>query len=147
MDAGHGRENGPHEAEGVVEVPGSSPDGFSSFEEFFPYYVGQHSRAATRWIHLAGTLGGAVTAAALVASGRPRGVVAMPVVSYGAAWASHFLVERNRPATFGHPLWSLRGDVRMIGLMLAGRDRELDQLARAARGDATPGDAGRVAAA
>ena len=102
---------------------------FATFEEFFPYYVGQHSRAATRWVHLAGTLGGALLATGLVAGGRPRGVLAMPVVSYGAAWTSHFLVEKNRPATFGHPLWSLRGDFRMIATMLRGRDAELGRIA------------------
>jgi hypothetical protein len=102
---------------------------FATFAEFYPYYVGQHSKAATRGIHLAGTLTGAVTAAALVGSGRRAGVAAFPVIAYGAAWTSHFLVERNRPATFGHPLWSLRGDVTMIATMLRGRDAELAALA------------------
>ena len=102
---------------------------FRTFRDFYPYYVGQHSKAATRWIHLVGTLTGAGTAAALVASGRRAGVAAFPAVAYGAAWTSHFLVERNRPATFGHPLWSLRGDVTMIVTMLRGRDRELAELA------------------
>jgi hypothetical protein len=102
---------------------------FATFAEFYPYYVGQHSKAATRWIHLVGTLAGAATGATLVARGRPAGVLAFPAVSYSAAWASHFLVERNRPATFGHPLWSLRGDVTMIATMLRGRDAELAALA------------------
>jgi hypothetical protein len=102
---------------------------FATFAEFYPYYVGQHSKAATRWIHLVGTFTGATTGATLVARGRAAGLVAFPVVSYGAAWASHFLVERNRPATFGHPLWSLRGDFTMIATMLRGRDAELAALA------------------
>lgn len=106
---------------------------FTTFEEFFPYYVGQHSKAATRWIHLAGTLGGAATAATMLARGRRAGLVAMPVISYGAAWTSHFVVEQNRPATFGHPLWSLRGDFLMIATMLRGRDPELARIAAAHR--------------
>lgn len=44
---------------------------FSSFEEFWPYYVAMHSRAATRWVHLAGTLTGlAVTGWGLAAGAR-----------------------------------------------------------------------------
>jgi hypothetical protein len=61
---------------------------------------------------------------------RWRGVALMPVFSYGAAWASHFLIEKNKPATWGHPLWSFRGDMRMIRMMLSGRDGELAQIAR-----------------
>ena len=103
---------------------------FSSFEDFFPFYVGQHSKAATRWVHLAGTLTGTVVGAQFLVRRQWRGVAWMPVFSYGAAWASHFLIEKNKPATWGHPLWSFRGDMRMIATMLAGRDSELGAIAR-----------------
>jgi hypothetical protein len=103
---------------------------FDSFEEFFPYYVAQHSRAGTRWAHLAGTLSGFATGGTLAARGRWRGLLLTPVISYGIAWWSHFAIEKNRPATWGHPVWSLRGDFRMIRLMVNGRDRELADLAR-----------------
>ena len=93
-----------------------------SFEEFWPYYVAQHSRAATRRLHFAGTtmVLGALAAAVLVS---PWWALAAPVVGYGPAWIGHFFVEKNRPATFTYPLWSLRGDFRMYGLMLVGRMR------------------------
>jgi hypothetical protein len=93
-----------------------------SFEEFWPYYVAQHSRAATRRLHFAGTtmVLGALAAAVLVS---PWWALAAPVLGYGPAWFGHFFVEKNRPATFTYPLWSLRGDVRMYGLMLVGRMR------------------------
>ena len=103
---------------------------FSSYEEFYPYYVGQHSKPATRWVHLAGTLTGFVVGTSLLARGRWRGVASMPVLSYGAAWASHFFIEKNKPATWGHPFWSLRGDLQMIRTMLAGRDAELSRIAQ-----------------
>ena len=51
-------------------------------------------------------------------------LLAVPVVSYAFAWAGHFFVEANTPATFSYPLWSLRGDVEMYGLMLRGRMHE-----------------------
>ncbi len=108
-------------------VPGMT---FCSYEEFWPYYVAMHSRAATRWIHLTGTLTGLAVAAYGVARGRRRLLAALPLIGYGTAWPAHFLIEGNNPATFGHPAWSLRGDARMIGMMLAGRDAELDEIAR-----------------
>ncbi|WP_424214869.1 Mpo1-like protein [Streptomyces sp. BI20] len=102
---------------------------FGSYEEFWPYYVAMHSRAATRWVHLVGTLGGLALTVYGVGRGRPRWLVALPLVGYGTAWPAHFLLERNNPATFGHPAWSLRGDAQMIRMMLAGRDAELSEIA------------------
>lgn len=98
---------------------------FTSFEEFWPYYVAMHSKAATRWVHLAGTLTGLAVAGYGLARGRTRYAAALPLIGYGTAWPAHFLIEKNNPATFGHPAWSLRGDVKMITEMLAGRDVEL----------------------
>jgi hypothetical protein len=51
----------------------------------------------------------------------PRWALLAPVVGYGSAWIGHFFFEKNKPATFTHPLWSLRGDFRMYWLMLIGR--------------------------
>ncbi|MER7760145.1 DUF962 domain-containing protein [Streptomyces sp. NPDC097619] len=102
---------------------------FGSYEEFWPYYVAMHSKAATRWVHLVGTLTGVAVTAYGLARGRRRYALALPVLGYGAAWPAHFLIEGNNPATFGHPLWSLRGDAQMIRMMLAGRDAELAETA------------------
>lgn len=103
---------------------------FSTFEEFWPYYVAMHSKAATRWVHLAGTLTGLAVTGWGLARGRARYAAALPVIGYGTAWPAHVLIEGNNPATFGHPAWSLRGDVRMIATMLAGRDAELAETAQ-----------------
>src|SRR4029079_4347481 len=88
----------------------------TSFQEFWPFYVSQHSRASTRALHFAGTtmVLGSLAAAAVVA---PWAAVAAPFVGYGPAWIGHFFFEKNRPATFTYPLWSLRGDFRMYRLM------------------------------
>jgi hypothetical protein len=106
---------------------------FGSFEAFFPYYVGQHSKPATRWFHFAGTHLGAVAGITGIARRKPALLAAAPVISYGLAWFSHFTIEGNRPATFGHPLWSLRGDLRMLTMMWQGRDAELTRMAGDAR--------------
>lgn len=120
---------------------------FASYDAFFPYYVGQHSKAATRWIHLAGTVGGTAIGLGLVAARRWGGVAVMPAVSYGVAWASHLLIEKNRPATWGHPFWSFRGDMTMIGMMLTGQDHELAAMAREALAAGPPAAAPAAVAA
>ncbi|GGO96899.1 DUF962 domain-containing protein [Wenjunlia tyrosinilytica] len=102
---------------------------FESFEEFWPYYVAMHSKAATRWVHLTGTLTGLTVSAYGLVKRRRRLMLGLPVIGYGTAWPAHFWIEGNNPATFGHPLWSLRGDAKMITTMLAGRDHELAETA------------------
>ncbi|MDX1430814.1 MAG: DUF962 domain-containing protein [Gammaproteobacteria bacterium] len=101
---------------------------FASFEEFWPHYVAEHAPPHTRWLHFAGTTAlWPILALAVLVS--PWWLLAAPVAGYGFAWAAHFFVEKNRPATFSHPLWSLRGDFRMYRLMLLGRmDAELTRL-------------------
>ncbi|MER0444470.1 DUF962 domain-containing protein [Streptomyces sp. NPDC006660] len=102
---------------------------FDSYEEFWPYYVAMHSRAATRWVHLTGTLTGLAISAYGLARRRGRLILALPLIGYATAWPAHWFIEGNNPATFGHPAWSLRGDRQMIRMMLAGRDRELGEIA------------------
>ena len=103
---------------------------FGSFEEYFPHHVSRHGRPATRWLHFAGAHLGAVAAAVALVRRRPAGILALPLIACWVAWGSHRVVERNRPASFAHPLWSLRGDLRMIAMMWQGRDDELTRIAR-----------------
>lgn len=93
---------------------------FSSFEEFWPYYLEQHRHPVCRGLHLAGLLA-ALVCLGLGIAGSPYWLLGAPVSGYGLAWLGHLAFERNRPATFGHPFWSLRGDFRMIARMLSGR--------------------------
>lgn len=105
-----------------------------SFADFWPYYLREHARPATRLLHYAGT--SLVVGIALFAllTGRSGLFFAVPIAGYGFAWIAHFLVEKNRPATFTYPLWSLAADFKMWAMWLTGRlGPELDK-AGVARG-------------
>jgi hypothetical protein len=95
-------------------------DRFRSYEEFWPFYVSQHRNATCRALHLAGTtLVFVIVAVALLQA--LLVLLVAPLAGYGFAWVGHFVFEKNKPATFTYPLWSLRGDFRMHRLMLVGR--------------------------
>lgn len=101
---------------------------YTTFAEFWPFYLREHSKASTRALHYVGTSLVVLIAIAAVLSGRWGWLIALPLAGYFFAWVAHFGVEKNRPATFTHPLWSLAADFRMWGLWLTGRlGRELDR--------------------
>lgn len=104
---------------------------FETFEDFWPYYVTEHKEPATRLLHFIGTTAGfACVAGAVVFKKRWLFAVA-PVVGYGCSWIGHFFIEKNKPATFKHPLWSFRGDMRMWHLMVRGKmQAEVDRILR-----------------
>lgn len=93
---------------------------FNSFKEFYPYYLGEHANLACRRLHFFGTAGVISLMLLFFFTGNPIVLMLLPVIGYGFAWAGHLLYEKNRPATFKHPFYSLLGDFRMFWDILAG---------------------------
>ena len=101
-----------------------------TFEEFWPYYVGEHSKKTTRTIHFVGTTAvmGLVAYAAVRRKVWP--LLVAPFAGYGPAWFSHFFIEGNKPATFKYPLWSLKADFVMWSKIARGTmDAEVQRVA------------------
>jgi hypothetical protein len=101
---------------------------YKSFTEFWPYYVAEHRKAATRALHAIGTTAALIFVVAAILLGKwwlfPLGFI----LGYALAWIGHFFIEKNKPATFQYPLWSFMGDWKMLWFMLARRmGREIER--------------------
>jgi hypothetical protein len=103
----------------------------STYKEFWPYYVSQHLNPMCRGLHFLGTSLVILFLLAAVLFLSRAWLLASLLAGYGFAWVGHFFFEKNQPATFTHPLWSLRADFRMFRLTLLGRmGPEIAQAAR-----------------
>lgn len=101
-----------------------------TFGEFWPFYVRAHSRKGTRILHGLGSIA-ALGFIVLAITVDAWYLALAPVIGYGFAWYGHFFVEGNRPATFGHPFYSLAADYRMLFLGLLGKmDDEVSKYCR-----------------
>ena len=98
---------------------------FESFSQFYPYYLKEHSNRVCRLLHFVGT--GLVIALLfhILLTGSIKRLILLPVIGYGFAWVGHFVFEKNRPATFKHPLYSFMGDFVMFKDILFGKVKVL----------------------
>ena len=94
---------------------------FDSFRAFYPYYLGEHRNRTCRRLHFVGSWGVLACLAMALWQGRAGWLLAALLCGYGFAWVGHFFFEKNRPATFSHPLYSFAGDWVMFAEILRGR--------------------------
>jgi len=94
---------------------------FDSFSDFYPFYLGEHANRTCRRLHFVGSTLVLLIVLAVLWQREPAWLLAVPLVGYGFAWSGHFFFEKNRPATFSHPWYSLMGDWVMWKDMLTRR--------------------------
>ncbi len=94
---------------------------YKTYSAFFDFYLSEHSHALTRAMHYLGSTFGLLALFLALRTLNPLWIVAGLVAGYGCAWAAHFFIEHNKPATFKYPLWSFMGDYHMYFLWLTGQ--------------------------
>ncbi|CAN5172912.1 DUF962 domain-containing protein [soil metagenome] len=94
---------------------------FQSFAEFYPFYLSQHANRTCRMLHFVGSTLALLCLGALALTANPWWLPAALLAGYGFAWLGHFAFEKNRPASFRQPLYSLMGDWTMYWQMWTGQ--------------------------
>ncbi|HEX7043905.1 MAG TPA: DUF962 domain-containing protein [Burkholderiales bacterium] len=107
--------------ERVEKTADAVPQTFHSIKEFYPFYLSQHESRTNRRLHFVGTTIVIALAIAAVVSGNWWLLIGLPIAGYGFAWVGHFAFEKNKPATFTYPFYSLACDFVMYKDILTGR--------------------------
>ena len=94
---------------------------YRTYSAFFDFYLSEHRHPQTRALHYLGSTFGLLALFLTVRTGNLAWILVGLVAGYGCAWAAHFFIEHNRPATFKYPLWSFAGDYHMYFLWLTGQ--------------------------
>lgn len=94
---------------------------FKTFKEFYPFYLSEHQHPVSRILHFIGTSLVFVILISAILMQAWLGLLLIPVVGYGFAWVGHFFFEKNKPATFQYPLYSLGSDFKLFFEILAGK--------------------------
>jgi len=102
-----------------------------NYSEFWDFYVSEHSLPLTRALHFIGTSLGLILLAYFIRTGRWYFFPLFFVVGYAFAWFAHFVVEKNKPASFRYPFWSFISDFKMMWYMATGRmSREVERVSK-----------------
>lgn len=96
-------------------------DTHGSFDEFYRFYLNEHGKRSTKLLHFIGTFLVLVVLGVALLRQNWMLLILVPIVGYGFAWVGHFFFEKNKPASFSSPLYSLLGDFVMFKDILTGR--------------------------
>jgi hypothetical protein len=96
---------------------------YKSFAEFYPYYLQEHAKTGTRILHFMGTFLVFVILGYALLFKEWIWLAAIPITGYGFAWIGHFFIEKNKPATFKYPLYSLGSDFVLFWDLLRGKEK------------------------
>ena len=94
---------------------------FDSFSDFYKFYLLEHSKVGTKIFHFIGTALVIVFLFSFFYTKDFLYLLLAPMMGYGFAWFSHFFIEKNTPATFKNPIYSLISDFVMFYEILTGR--------------------------
>lgn len=97
------------------------PNVYTSLKEFYPYYLSEHQNTVSRVLHFTGTGLLLLIALAAIVWQQYTWLWLVPLVGYGFAWVGHFFFERNKPATFKYPFYSLASDFMLFFDILRGK--------------------------
>jgi hypothetical protein len=96
---------------------------YQSLKEFYPYYLSEHQNPTSRLLHFIGTGLVLVVLVLAIALENYSWLAGIPVLGYGFAWVGHFFFEKNKPATFTYPFYSLASDFLLFFDLLRGKEK------------------------
>lgn len=94
---------------------------FKTLKEFYPFYLSEHRDLTSRILHFIGTGLVVLLFIAAMMFHNYQFLIAIPFVGYGFAWVGHYFFEKNKPATFQYPLFSLASDFILFWDLLSGK--------------------------
>ena len=96
-------------------------DRIKTYKEFYKFYLSEHQNTSCRRLHFIGTAIVFIVLFISIFKNNYTYLILIPIVGYGFAWVGHFFFEKNKPATFKYPLWSLVSDFKMFFDILIGK--------------------------
>jgi hypothetical protein len=96
---------------------------FNNLKEFYPFYLSEHQNKTSRILHFIGTTCFFVLILAAIISSTYWLLFFVPIVGYGFAWIGHFFYEKNKPATFQYPFYSLASDFILYFDLILGKEK------------------------